>query len=114
MSNLISRMAHVIQLALGAFVSSLGVKSSTKSWTAHEHDHQFGEKERIDIGHSERLRKEDNATSNKVSAMRPGLGMIIEKVYISTHFGWPKTDNQMAENACCVDYADSWSSKRVH
>jgi hypothetical protein len=73
-------MAHVIQLALGAFVSSLGVKSSTKSWTAHEQDHQFGEKERIDIGHSERLRKEDNGIRNKVSAMRPGLEMIIEKV----------------------------------
>jgi len=31
-------MAHVIQLALGVFMSSLGVKGRTKSWEAHEHD----------------------------------------------------------------------------
>jgi len=36
-------MAHVIQLALGAFMSSLGVKGRTKSWEAHERDQQFGE-----------------------------------------------------------------------
>jgi len=36
-------MAHVIQLALGAFMNSLGVKDRTKSWAAHERDQQFGE-----------------------------------------------------------------------
>ena len=35
-------MAHVIQLALGAFMSSLGVKGCTKSWEAHERNQQFG------------------------------------------------------------------------
>jgi hypothetical protein len=34
-------MAHVIQLALGAFISSLGVKDRTKFWEAHERDQQF-------------------------------------------------------------------------
>jgi len=81
--NHISCMAHVIQLAVGAFMSSLGVKGRTKSWEAHEHDQQFGENESIDFGKSQRLRKEGNARINKVSAMRPGLGQIIEKVCIS-------------------------------
>jgi hypothetical protein len=76
-------MAHVIQLALGAFMSSLRMKGHTKSWDSHECDQQFGENERIDLGKSQRLRKEGNATINKVSAMRPGLAKIIEKVCIS-------------------------------
>jgi hypothetical protein len=81
--NHIPCMAHVIQLALGAFKSSLGVKGRTKSWEAHECDQQFGENESIDIGKSQRLRKEGNDRINKVSAMRPGLAKIIEKVRIS-------------------------------
>jgi hypothetical protein len=80
--NHIPYMAHVIQLALGAFISSLGVKGHTKSWEAHEHDQQFGENEIIAIGKCQRLRKEGNARVNKVSAMRPGLAKIIEKVRI--------------------------------
>jgi hypothetical protein len=78
-------MAQVIQLALEAFISSLGVKGRTKSWEAHERDQQFGENESIAIGKSQRLRKEGNARINKVSAMRPGLTKIIEKVRISTY-----------------------------
>ena len=76
-------MAHVIQLALGAFMRSHGVNGCTKSWEAHERDQQFGENESIDIGKSQRLRKEGNARINKVSAMRPGLAKISEKVRIS-------------------------------
>jgi len=81
--NHIPCMAHIIQLALGAFMSSLGVKGCTKSWEAHERDQQFGENESIDIEQSQRLRKEGNTRINKVSAMRPGLAKIIEKVRIS-------------------------------
>jgi len=81
--NHIPCMAHVIQLALGAFMSSLSVKGRTKSWEAHECDQQFGENESIDIGKSRRLRKEGNARITKVSAMKPGLGNKIEKVRIS-------------------------------
>jgi hypothetical protein len=81
--NHIPRMAHVIKLALGAFMSSVGLKGCTKSWEAHEHDQQFGENDRIDIAKSQRLRKEGNARINKVSAMRPGVAKIIEKVHIS-------------------------------
>jgi hypothetical protein len=69
--NHIPCMAHVIQLALGAFMSSLSVKGRTKSWKAHERDQHFGENESIDI------------RINKVSAMRPGLAKIIEKEHIS-------------------------------
>jgi len=81
--NRIPCMVHVIQLALGAFMSSLGVKDGTKSWEAHERDQQFGENKNIDIGKSQRLQKEGNARINKVSAMKPGLAKIIEKVRIS-------------------------------
>jgi len=48
-------MVHVIQLAIGAFMSSLGVKDRNKSWEAHERDQHFGENESIDIGKSQRL-----------------------------------------------------------
>jgi hypothetical protein len=74
--------AYVIQLALGAFMSSLGVKGRSKSWEAHERDQQFGENQSIDIGQSQRLRKEGNARINKVSVMRPSLAKIIEEVRI--------------------------------
>jgi len=76
-------MAHIIHLALGAFMGSLGVKGRTKSWEAHEHYQQFVQNENIDIGNSQRLRKEGNARINKVSAMKPGLAKIIGKVRIS-------------------------------
>jgi hypothetical protein len=76
-------MAHVIQLALGSFMSSLSVKGRANSWEAHVRNQQFGENESIDIEKSQRLRKEGNARINKVSAMRPGLAKIIEKVFIS-------------------------------
>jgi len=76
-------MAHVIQLALGAFMSSLRVKGNTKSWEAHERNQPFGENESIDIGKSQRLRKEGNARISNVAAIRPGLAKIIEKVRIS-------------------------------
>ena len=112
--NHIPCMAHVIQLALGAFMSSLGVTGSTKSWEANECDRDFGENESIDIGKSWRLRKERNARVNKVSAMRPGFAKIIEKVRISWYFESPETDLHIAEDACCIDYVDTWSSKRVH
>jgi hypothetical protein len=55
LKNHIPCMAQVIQLALGAFLSSLSVKSHTKSWEAHERDQQFGENETIEIGKSQRL-----------------------------------------------------------
>jgi len=109
--NHIPFIAHLIQLALGASKRTLGVKGRTKSWEAHERDQQFGENESTDIGKSQRLRKEGNARTNKVSAMRPGLTKILEKVCISTYFESPETDFHIAENACCIDYADTWSSK---
>jgi hypothetical protein len=107
-------MAHVIQLALGAFLSSLGVTGHTSSWEAHECDQQFGENESIYNGKSQRLRKEGNARINKVSAMKPGLAKIIEKVSTSRYFESPETDLHKAENACCIDYANTRLSKRVH
>jgi hypothetical protein len=65
-------MVYVILQALGAFMSTLGVKGRTKSCEAHERNQQFGENESIDNGKSQRLGKEDNARIDKVLAMRPG------------------------------------------
>ena len=112
--NHIPCMAHVIQLALGAFMSSLGVKGRTKSWEAHQRDRQFEENESMDIRKSQRLRKEGNARINKVLAVRPGLATIIEKVCISWYFESPETELYKAENASCIDYADTWLSNQVH
>jgi hypothetical protein len=76
-------MAHVIQLALAASMSSLDVKGRTKSREIHESDQQFAENERIDIGKSQERQKECDARINKVPAMRPGLQIVIEKGRIS-------------------------------
>jgi hypothetical protein len=100
-------MAHVVQLALGAFISSLGVQGRTQSWEADGCDQQFGENESIDVGQSQRLREEGNARINKVSAMKPGLGKIIEKVPISCYCESPDADLHIAENACCINYANT-------
>jgi len=113
MTTYLACMAHIIQLALGVFMSNLGVKGNTMSWEAHEHNQQFGENESTNIGKSQKLQKEGNARIIKVWAMRPGLANIIEKVRISTHFERPETNLHIAENACCDDDADTWSSTRV-
>jgi len=76
-------MVHIIQLALGAFMRSLGVNDHTKSWKAHERDQLFRDNDSINIGKSQRLQKQGNAGINRVSAMRPCLAKIIEKVRIS-------------------------------
>jgi hypothetical protein len=83
LSNHIPRMAHIIQLASGAFMSSLSVKGRTKCWEAHERDQQFGENESRDIGKSQRPGKEGKARINKLSTMKPGFAKIIDKVPIS-------------------------------
>ena len=70
--NHIPCMAHVILLVVSAFMSSFSVKGRTKTWQAYERDQHSGENESIDIRQSQGLRKESNATINKVSAMRPG------------------------------------------
>jgi len=114
MWNHIPCKVHDIQLALGAFLSSLHVKGHTKCWEAHECDHQFGENESKDIGKSRWLHKEGNARINKVSAMKPGLATIIEKVCISRPFERPATDLHIAANACCIDFADICLSNQLH
>jgi len=112
--NHIPCMAHVVQLALGAFMGSFSLKGPTKSWEAHERNQYFGENDSIDIGKCQRLRKEGNTRINKVSAMKPGLANIIEKVHISSYFESHEIDLHIAENDCSINYAETWSSKRVH
>jgi len=81
--NHIPCMANFIQMALGAVMSSFGVKSCTKLCEVHQRDQQCGENDSIDIGKSQRLRNEANATITQLLAMQPGLLKIIEKVCIS-------------------------------
>jgi hypothetical protein len=100
-------MVHVIQLDLGAFISRLGVKAHTKSWEGYERDQQFGEYENIHIGMSQRLRTEGNARMNQMSAIRSGLAKIIEKQHILSYFECAESDLNIAENACCIDQADT-------
>jgi len=76
-------MPLIIHLALGACMSSLGVTGRAKSSGSPECDHQFGENESTNNGKSQKPRHEGNASINKVSAMKPGLPKIIEKVRIS-------------------------------
>jgi len=107
-------MAHVIQLALSSFMSSLSVKGPNKSWEGHERGQQFGENETIAIGNSQRLRSEGNARINNVSAMGSGLAKIIGKVCISSHFEHPETDLHIVGNACCIIYTDTLSLRWVY
>jgi len=45
--------------------------------------------------------------------MKPGLAKIIEIVRISWYVESPEADLHIAENGCCMKYADTWSPKRV-
>ena len=114
LSHHIACMAQVIQITLGPFLRSLGAKGHTKSWDAHECDHHFGENARTVIRKGQILRHEGTARMNKVCAMAPGLAKLIEKVHRKRHFESSETNIHIAENACCTDYSDTWSSKRVH
>jgi len=100
-------MVHVIQLDSIVFITSLGVKGNTRSWEAYERNKQFGENESIDIGESQRFRKEGNARMNEVLAMRPGLAKKIQKVQFSWYFESLETDLYIAENAYGIDYTDT-------
>jgi len=114
MRNHIPCMPHVIKLALGAFMSNLGIQGRTRSWEAHERNQPFGQNESTNIGKSQRPWTEGNARINKVSAMLPGLAKIIEKVRIWRHFRRPEIGIHIAENACGIDHTDTRSSIRVH
>lgn len=103
-------MAHVINLVLGAFMTSYGVIGCSKSWEAHEYHQQFREIQGIDIGHSERPQNESIVRIYQLSAMRPGLTKINENVYISSNFESSNTYRHMAANDCCIHYTNTRSS----
>lgn len=109
--NHILFMAHVRQLAVGALFSSVSVKDRTKCWEAHEQNTQFGVNESTDNGNGQRLTKAANACINKVSTKCTGLPNIIQKVHISRYFESSETNVHIAENICCNEYTDTWSSK---
>ena len=47
-------------------------------------------------------------------AMRPGSAKIIERLLNTSNFESIETDLHIAANACCIEYSNSCSSKRVH
>jgi len=114
MRNPIPCVVHVIELALGVFMSTLSVKGCTESSEAHARDQQFGRNGSRYIGNTRGLQREGNARINNVSAVRPGQAKRFETVRISRHFERHETHLHKAVNACCIDYADTWSSIRVH
>jgi len=49
-----------------------------------------------------------------VSAMKPGLAKIIEKVHSSRYIENSETDHHIGANAACVNYVDTGSLEWVH
>ena len=76
--NHVPCMAHVIQLALGAFMSSLGVKGRAKSWAEHERDKQSEQVSR-DKGKA-KAQASKKSRIDRVDGLNAGFQKIIEKV----------------------------------
>jgi hypothetical protein len=68
-------MTHIIQLALGAFMDSLGVKVRHKSWEDTEREKIGGQK-------SSGRNKGGGARVDKVVSLEPGFHKIVEKVWM--------------------------------
>jgi len=66
------------------------------------------------LGRIKDFEKKGTAKINKVSAMKSGLAEIIQTLCIIRYFECPETDLHIAENACCIDYAETWLSEWVH
>jgi hypothetical protein len=71
--NHIPCMAHVIQLALDAFMDALGVKGRQKCWEEQE-------RERLTEGGTKKGRR-GIARVDRIIRMKSGFGKIMEKVY---------------------------------
>ena len=75
LQNHLPCMTHVIQLALGAFMESLGVKGRGKSWEESERE-KIG---RDFQGHG-RKRRPGGVRVERVESLDPGFNKIVEKV----------------------------------
>jgi hypothetical protein len=91
----------------------LGCKWPHSAWQSHERDQDSRKNDRNVIGKSQRLQNTGNATINKGSAIWPCLAKTDDKVQIAWYFERSETDLHIAEDACGIDYADTWSSKLV-
>lgn len=105
--NHIPCMAYVIQLAYCAFMSTLGVKHRTKCWEAQQRNQLFRENKCIEMWKSQWLWNVANARINKLSAMKPGLEQIMEKLCISRYVERPGTDLPVTTYGGCIDYSDT-------
>jgi len=111
--NHIPYLAHDIQLVLGAFMSSLGVKGLIQSRETHQRNQQCGENQTTENGRSQRFRKEGNARFDQVSAMRLGLAKIIEKLHIWSNVDSPEIAINIGANPGFNDYTETCPSKQV-
>lgn len=90
MSHYTPCVEHIVYLALCAFIRCLRVIGLQTSWEADDHDHQSGANVNIDIVESQNLRNEGNTRINKLSAIRPGMEKIVEKVRILINLNYLK------------------------
>jgi hypothetical protein len=67
-------MAHVIQLALGAFMNALGVKGREKSWEDTEREKMTADSGRVV------KKKIGGARVERVALLKGGFNKIVEKV----------------------------------
>ena len=75
--NHMACMTHVIQLTLGAFMDSLGVKGRGKSWEDTEREKIGEESSRRRIGRRNPI---GGARVGRVESLEPGFNKIVEKV----------------------------------
>jgi hypothetical protein len=73
-------MAHVIQLALGAFMNTLGVKGRQKSWEDTEREKMVADRGR------ESKRRIGGARVERVALLKCGFNKIVEKVFLMIEF----------------------------
>ena len=73
-------MAHVIQLALGAFMNTLGVKGHQKSWEDTEREKIIADRGR------KSKRRIGGARVERVALLKCGFNKIVEKVFLIIKF----------------------------
>ena len=73
-------MAHLIQLALGGFMNTLGVKGHQQSWEDTERKKIIADRER------ESKRRIGGARVERVALLKCGFNKIVEKVFLMIKF----------------------------
>jgi hypothetical protein len=98
-------MAEVIPLAIGAWLSRLQVNVCTKQCEAYGRNLPLRVNKHINMCQNHRLITADNASSNIVSSMRPGLESVIQTVRNLRHCDYPEIDITIAVAGLHILYA---------